>query len=90
MLTKNKLKNIRAYANEKCVIESIADAQKNGFNSKCPRCGKEEELCCSEEIGALSRRADVFVCSECGFEEAMEDYFKQIILPITEWSCIIK
>ena len=28
MLTKNKLKNIRAYANAKCVIESIADAQK--------------------------------------------------------------
>lgn len=31
MLTKNKLKNIRAYANAKCVIESIADAQKMGL-----------------------------------------------------------
>ena len=72
----------------KCVIESIADLQKNGFTSKCPRCGKEEELCCSEEFGAISRRADVYVCSECGSEEAMEDYCHLKKLPLIEWSCV--
>jgi len=35
---------------------------------KCPRCGSTKP-----ELGALSRRSDVYICSECGREEALID-----------------
>ena len=39
----------------------------------CPRCGR---LTMAKNLAenALSRRADVYICSGCGTEEAMRDY----------------
>ena len=38
--------------------------------AKCPKCGREFD----ESRGALSRRADIIICSGCGTAEAMTDW----------------
>lgn len=44
-------------------------------NKICPRC-KENYLEDLEVLNALSRRDnETYICSECGIDEAMEDYF---------------
>ncbi len=45
--------------------------QKAGMSHLCPRCGGEMESPFSHN--AFSRRADIYVCSECGMLEALED-----------------
>lgn len=40
--------------------------------NKCPRCGKEQ-LLDEEALNSLSRRRPVYICNECGDEEAMID-----------------
>lgn len=40
----------------------------------CPRC-KVNRLYKEEVMNALSRRADVYICVECGNIEAFKDYF---------------
>lgn len=50
----------------------------------CPRCGKELEGFARH---ALSRRANVIVCDECGTEEALEDFGINEQKPITAWWC---
>lgn len=39
----------------------------------CPRCGRNT-MAQNLAENALSRRADVYICSGCGTEEAMRDY----------------
>lgn len=39
---------------------------------QCPRCGAVTMLENAEE-NALSRRFDVYICSNCGLDEALED-----------------
>lgn len=55
------------------IIENWSKAQKAGAVLPCPRCGKmkmKDDVC----ENALSRRADICVCSGCGTEEALEDF----------------
>jgi hypothetical protein len=49
----------------------------------CPRC-KINYLDPEEAMNALSRRADVYICSECGSAEAIEDWFN-IQPKFVEW-----
>ena len=53
------------------LISNWSKAQKAGAVLPCPRCGKDmaDEL----SHNAMSRRADIFVCSTCGMEEALCD-----------------
>ena len=67
-------------------VDAIVSAQKHGFNSICPRCGKKAVNCADPMYGSLSRRTDIFVCSECGLEEAEEDYYGFDKLPLYEWA----
>lgn len=55
------------------IIKNWSKAQTAGALLPCPRCGKMK---LKEELGenALSRRADICVCSSCGTEEALEDF----------------
>ena len=53
-------------------IEAYAKRQRAGERLTCPRCGEDAmftDLCCN----SLSRRADIYICSVCGMEEAMDD-----------------
>jgi transposase-like protein len=40
--------------------------------TKCPRCGRDT-MRIDIALNALSRYIDVYICSECGIEEAMLD-----------------
>ena len=51
--------------------------------TKCPRCGRDtmrNEI----ELNALSRYVDVYICNECGTEEAMLDLEGEP-LPLEDW-----
>jgi predicted RNA-binding Zn-ribbon protein involved in translation (DUF1610 family) len=70
------------------IIKKIASAQKHGYISKCPRCGWNRMQCTNDltTFGSLSRRADIYVCDECGMFEALEDYCGLKKLPLSEWA----
>lgn len=48
--------------------------RKNNRRLMCPRCGCDK-MHDNLHLNALSRRADVYVCSDCGTAEAMCDFF---------------
>lgn len=54
------------------IIENWSKAQKSGAWLPCPRCGL---LKMKEDLfsNALSRRADVYICEDCGTQEEIED-----------------
>ena len=71
------------------VLARIAIAQRSAYLPVCPRCGQESMECFkdSKTFGALSRRADIYICSDCGTEEGAEDYYDHVrMLPISEWA----
>lgn len=54
------------------IVMIWSENQKNGAVLPCPRCGKwkmKAEL----HTNALSRRADIYVCDDCGTDEAIRD-----------------
>lgn len=75
-MNENKAKNI---------LEKLYDKQLENFDCICPRCGKKmrEDL----YTNALSRRVNVYICPECGLQEAAEDFVSKQI-QLTEWEYI--
>lgn len=64
------------------IIEQMKEIQKAG-GLICPRCGRMS----MDNVllhNALSRVADVYVCPDCGMDEALRD-FGRIPLPVEEW-----
>lgn len=64
------------------IIERMQEIQKAG-GLICPRCGRMS----MDKVllhNALSRVADVYVCPDCGMDEALRD-FGRIPLPVEEW-----
>ena len=64
------------------IIERMKELQKAG-GLICHRCGRMS----MDKVllhNALSRVADVYVCPDCGMNEALRD-FGRIPLPIEEW-----
>jgi hypothetical protein len=51
----------------------------------CPRCGRplNERL----SLNAWSRYADIYICNNCGMDEAMQDY-RGAPLPLSEWAAV--
>jgi predicted RNA-binding Zn-ribbon protein involved in translation (DUF1610 family) len=47
----------------------------------CPRCGKAT----AGIDNAMSRRAKVMICDDCGKDEAMMDFAKFPPIPFSEW-----
>lgn len=69
-------------------LADLAARQQAGENLPCPRCGRKtmkERVC----TNALSRHADIFICDQCGTDEAMLDYMRNP-LPIEDWACVQK
>ena len=69
------------------IVKEFADAQRSGYIAMCPRCGRPvmERHYNSTTFGCLSRQADVYICSDCGEEEAIEAYFHLNMLPLQKW-----
>lgn len=75
----------------KDLIESLKPLQENttpnGYVFPCPRCGYGR-MATNPVKNALSRRANVYICSVCGMEEAMMDMAKKPPLPFAEWGMV--
>ena len=61
-------------------------AKKNSNTSRCPRCGLPAVE--TNRLLALSRRADVTICENCGSWEALEDAGLAERKPLREWSIL--
>ena len=68
----------------KADIEKALERQRDGA-VKCPRCGRDT-LKPKLHTNALSRRADVYVCDECGMKEAIEDIPGNYKIPFEYWA----
>ncbi len=67
----------------KLAIEGLKKKQLDGEKMLCPRCG-EDRMRTPVTYNCLSREADVYVCEECGIEEALYAA-KGIKLPFEYW-----
>ena len=57
-------------------------------HTRCPRCGAM--MWGPKNRYALSRRANIMICSECGTHEALEDAGMEERLPLMKWcACVI-
>ena len=81
---KKKLKTIDE---AKTLIESLMPMQKRGERFPCPRCGYNR-MNENPIRNAMSRHANVYICDECGTDEALRDIIGSP-LPLTEWSMAI-
>lgn len=59
-----------------------------GREHPCPRCGQMKMRSARGE-NALSRHFDICICSECGTDEALRDYNKNV-LPLLAWDAVDK
>lgn len=65
------------------VFEKWCDAQKHNRLLPCPRCGKNK-MNINVHRNALSRRANIYICSDCGTDEALEE-FDGYTQDISDW-----
>lgn len=73
----------------KRIIEALRPLQENKkirhiYVLPCPRCG-HLRMHKNIAMNSLSRHANVFICNECGNDEAFRDMDNNP-LPLTEWS----
>lgn len=82
----------RSEEEAKKLIESLLPMQENpspdGHLFPCPRCGRDR-MNCAAVRNSLSRRANVYICNECGMDEAMLDMAGMPPLPLNEWGMVI-
>lgn len=64
------------------ILERLKEMQDAGGRI-CPRCGRWMESPITHN--ALSRVADIYVCPDCGMDEALRD-FGRIPLTVEEWA----
>lgn len=68
------------------VLVDLKARQLAGEQMLCPRCGRDA----MDDVllhNALSRHADLYICSACGMDEALLD-MKRSSKPLTEWACM--
>lgn len=71
----------------KKLVESLIVLQEEGDKFPCPRCG-HDRMDHNPVRNALSRRAKVYICNECGTEEALFDMAGKDPLPLNEWAMV--
>lgn len=71
----------------RALIESLTPIQEDptAETLPCPRCG-HNKMKHPAVKNALSRRATVYICSECGQEEAIMDALGTKPLPLDKWA----
>lgn len=72
----------------KGLVESLTPLQEAGEKFPCPRCG-HDRMNEKPVRNALSRRANVYICNECGSDEALRDLTKCPPLPFTQWGMVL-
>lgn len=74
---------ITKHAIDKEVIKEYKKRQLDDIHMLCPRCG-EDKMRTPVHYNCLSRQTDIYVCEECGVEEAIYA-MKGVELPIEYW-----
>lgn len=72
----------------KKIIEDYAREQKESSSIICPRCGGNKKMYTKAERNALSRHANVYICSQCGMDEAVRDMIGTEPLNFEEWAIV--
>ena len=81
----------RTIEQAKELIESLRPIQEDGtsdYTFPCPRCGYDR-MDNNPVKNALSRRADVYICNQCGTEEALMDMAGKEPLPLNQWAMVL-
>lgn len=75
--------DVEATTAAKKAVDNFAARQKDGVHL-CPRCGR---MTVKDRLvtNALSRHVHVYICDECGMDEAMRDLLGKD-LPLMEWA----
>lgn len=71
----------------KKLVEPLKSMQLAGKVFPCPCCGRYTMKTERPATNALSRYADVYICDECGTDEALLDMTGSR-LPLTAWSMV--
>ncbi len=66
-------------------LADLRARQRAGEHMPCPRCGRDT-MNVSVNRNALSRYADILICSECGLGESILDYMG-LPLSLPAWAC---
>lgn len=70
------------------LIEMLRPAQLAGEQFPCPRCERPTMKTDRAAVtNALSRYASVYICDECGMDEALRD-MAGTPLPLAEWAMV--
>ena len=69
-------------------LDDLKARQQAGEYLPCPRCGRKN-MKDRLHTNALSRYADIYICDQCGMDEAMLDFMRNP-LPIEDWACVQK
>lgn len=69
-------------------LADLKARQLAGEQMPCPRCGRKS-MKDAIHTNALSRQADIYVCDQCGTDEAMLDFMRNP-LPLEDWACVQK
>jgi len=67
------------------IIEKLYPLQEKKMAFPCPRCGHDRMHVEHPVLNALSRYAEVYICEECGLDEALRDMARKP-MPLNEWS----
>lgn len=78
----------RSIEDAKKLVENLMPLQEKGCEFPCPRCGNNRMHVERPTLNALSRYANVYVCEECGMDEALRDMVG-MPLPLNEWAIVI-
>lgn len=75
----------------KTLIESLLPMQEepaDDYVFPCPRCG-HDRMDPRPVRNSLSRRAKVYICDQCGADEALLDMTGEPPLPLNEWAMVL-
>lgn len=80
---------MRTIEEAKEMLEELGRMQAEGtaVGLPCPRCG-HDRMDTKPVRNALSRRAKVYICDQCGTEEALLDMAGKEPLPLNQWGMI--
>lgn len=71
------------------LLEELGQMQEKGtaVGLPCPRCG-HDRMDDKPVRNALSRRAKVYICNQCGTDEALRDIAGKEPLPLNQWGMV--
>lgn len=72
------------------LLEQLGKLQESGRAAglPCPRCGRDI-MNAKPVRNALSRRVKVYICDQCGMDEAILDMAGKAPLPFNKWGMIL-